>query len=288
MPESAEAGRRQGWWSRQPTGVKAAVITAVGAVVAALVVGLPSALLSSHNQGPQSSPSPGSQPSSTSSSAKGSPKPSHSQFTTAPATTPPAIVAQDDFCSKVSGWNNTAAYSNCALLIRTKANQPHGDVESSEPAETDSLYPQAPSSITVEVVAQMIAGSSQGSPQLGISCRASPNLNDLSGYGYAFIVSQNLVEVIKYSNNAGQVGSPLAKEPVTLDLTQSNTLMASCRSLNAGAAVRLALRVNGRSLLDVTEDSPVANGTVGLFASTTGYSPISDVMQFKSFEVTRL
>jgi hypothetical protein len=281
LPASAGGGRRQSWWSRQPTAVKAAVITAVGVVIAALVGGLPAALLSSH-----SSPAP--QPSPPSLSAAGSPKPSHPQVTTAPATPQPKILAQDNFCSKEDGWNNAAVYSNCALLIRTKPNQPHGDIESSEPTGSNSLYPQAPSSITVEVVAQMIVGSTQGDPQFGVSCRAGPNLNDPSGYGYSFIVSQDQVQLIKYSNNTGQVGPALADEPVTLDLTHSNTLMAACDRLNGGTAVRLALWMNGQHLLDVTENSPVANGTVGLFAATAGNIPISNVMQFKSFKVTQL
>lgn len=129
--------------------------------------------------------------------------------TSSPAATPTTaqskVILQDNFCSKVNSWNN-AEYSRCTLLIRTKPNQPSGDIESSEP-KGSSLYPQAPSSVVIEVTARMITDSTQGDLQFGMSCRANVDPN---GYGYAFIVGQNLVKVIKYSNVTGQVGPPLA------------------------------------------------------------------------------
>ncbi len=42
-----KAHQPKGWWAHQPVAVRAAIITAVGAVIAAFVVGLPAALLSS-------------------------------------------------------------------------------------------------------------------------------------------------------------------------------------------------------------------------------------------------
>lgn len=72
-----------------------------------------------------------------------------------------------------------------------------------------------------------------------------------------------------------------------MDLTHSNLLMAACNSLDGGATERLDLWVNGRHLLDVNESSPVANGTVSLFAATTDNTPMADVVQFKNFKVTQ-
>ena len=66
LPGPAGPSRRWNWWSRQPTAVKAAAITAIGAVAAALVVGLPAALIASRSSSPSqlsSSSSPSVSPS---------------------------------------------------------------------------------------------------------------------------------------------------------------------------------------------------------------------------------
>jgi len=270
LPGSTEGNRRRSWWSRQSATVKAALISATGAVLAALVAAVPAVLLAPAGSRPVIT-----NPSSTSTAS-----------VSVPASSPaaqPYVILRDDFCSNLNGWNN-AAYSNCALLIRTKPNQPSGDIESSEP-RASVLYPLAPSSIMVEVTARMIAGSVQGNPQFGISCRASIDPN---GYGYAFIIGQNLVKIIKYSNTTGQVGQPLGQAPIKVDLTSSNLLSVACNSLAGGAAVQLALWLNHKPLLHVKDSSPVADGTVSLFAATTSNTPAPNVVQFKRFRVTSM
>jgi hypothetical protein len=83
------------------------------------------------------------------------------------------------------------------------------------------------------------------------------------------------------------LGAPLDKMVTTVDLTRSNLLMVVCNSADGGNAVHLALSVNGRRLLDVNANSPVARGTVALFAATTGNTSTADEVQFRRFTVTQ-
>jgi hypothetical protein len=105
MPGSAGASMRRSWWSHQPVGVKAAIITAVGAVIAALVVGLPAALLASHSGGgPQdghASAAPSSPPVTASTDLKPTPQRTTVTYTVdptewAPAPVPGLMLTQGD------------------------------------------------------------------------------------------------------------------------------------------------------------------------------------------------
>jgi hypothetical protein len=96
LPGSAGAGTRHSRWSHQPVGVKAAIITAVGAVIAALVVGLPAALIASHGGGaPQTghaSTAPSSPPVAASTDLKPTPQRTTVRYTVDPTQWAPAPV----------------------------------------------------------------------------------------------------------------------------------------------------------------------------------------------------
>jgi len=283
---STPSGNSGGWWRRMSRSEQ--IMAAIAGALVAGIFGVIVAVIS-RSPGPPLNPQGGRSISAVSSPpvTTSNPTPTSSPDTapttspdTAPTTSRPKVMLQDNFCSNVNGWDNVE-YSGCAIRISTKPNKPSGDIESTEP-EGSSVYPQAPSSIIIEVTARMIAGAGQGDLQFGIACRAS---TDPNGYGYAFMVEQNLVKIFKYSNQSGQVGPPLRQAATTVNLTHSNLLVAACNSLSGGAGVQLDLWVDGRHLLDVTDSSPVANGTVGLFASTTDNTPTADVVEFKSFKL---
>lgn len=193
---------------------------------------------------------------------------------------PPRIVFSDKFCTAKGGWTvgngrTGGHYGRCAFRIYANAN---GDIESSEP-RARAVYPAAPAKIEITVTARQILGKAAGD-SFGVVCRAG-------GEGYAFIVQSNLTEIIKYSARTGQIGQPLARVPAAVDMNARNKIQATCSTASDGAT-QLALSINGKKLATaVNKNSPIRNGTVGIFAATTSAAKTPTEVEFDNFTVTQ-
>ena len=193
---------------------------------------------------------------------------------------PPRIVFSDRFCTAAGGWtvgsgHTGGHYGRCAFRIYANAN----DIESSEP-RARAVYPVAPSKIEISVTARRLLGKAEGD-EFGVVCRAD-------GEGYAFIVQSNLIEIIKYSASTGQIGQALAKALTAVDMNARNKIQATC-SIASGGAAQLALSINGKKLATaIDKNSPIRNGTIGIFAATTSATKTPTDVEFDDFTVTQL
>lgn len=192
----------------------------------------------------------------------------------------PRIVFSDRFCTAKGGWtvgrgHTGGHYAKCAFRIYANAN---GDIESSDP-RARAVYPVAPSKIEITVTARRLLGKAEGD-SFGVVCRAG-------GEGYAFIVQSNMTEIIKYSASTGQIGQPLARVRAVVDMNARNKIQATCSSASGGAA-QLALSINGKKLAKaIDKNSPIRNGTVGIFTATTSATVTPTEVEFNNFIVTQ-
>lgn len=267
------------WYNAQRAGVQAAVVGGVLTVAAGVVAGVfgivdvELAKPSAQNSTPVPPP--------TLTVSALAPVTSASSEPTATSSSPaPRIVFSDRFCTTAGGWTvgsgqTGGRYGSCAFRVYANAN----DIESSEP-RARVVYPAAPSGIEITVTARRILGAAEGDA-FGVACRAD-------GEGYAFIVRSDLVEIIKYSSNTGQIGQPLAQVPATVDMNARNKIQATCATASDGAA-QLALSVNGKKFATATDTNmPIPRGTVGIFAATTSATQTPTEAEFEDFTVAQL
>jgi hypothetical protein len=193
---------------------------------------------------------------------------------------PPRVVFMDRFCTAAGGWtvgngHTGGQYGRCAFRIYANAN----NIASSEP-RARAVYPVAPSNIEITVTARRLLGKAEGD-EFGVVCRAG-------GEGYAFIVQSNQTEIITYSSRTGQIGQPLASVRAAVDMNARNKVQVTCSTASDGAT-QLALSINGKKLARATDiNSPIRNGTVGLFAATTSATKTPTEVEFEDFTVTQL
>jgi hypothetical protein len=196
-----------------------------------------------------------------------------------------AVIFTSNFSTAADGWQvlqNTfdGQLGNGSYYISATSS---GNTEISVPMNASGLFPVAPPSIRVDVAARGIRGPGQDI-QYGIVCREN------NGDAYFFEIQGNKATIAKMTDN-GAIFAPLASGTVSgVRAGTANQLSAVCTDVAGQQAVHLAFWVNGAQLLSVTDrNSPLGDGTVGLFTSLYGISVPGGVeAQFSDFEVRQL
>jgi hypothetical protein len=174
-----------------------------------------------------------------------------------------SVIFQDDFSSQANGWEDTGSeragghFNNGAYRIYAERAAAQGG----QPKNASSLYPSAPPSISIEVQAQRTEGGQD--TWYGITCRAAAN----SGLpAYVFEIGNGRVNIGKIDASRNyQVLKGV--DTSTVDADAKNHLYANCDGDEAQTYVYLQFLVNGEEVAEVTDESPLPAGTVGLFVA---------------------
>ena len=191
-----------------------------------------------------------------------------------------SVIFEDDFSSEASAWEaqtggaGTAKYQDGAYRLTAPVNEDVGGA----PSNASSVFRFAPTSITIEVEAHLIRGSSKHA-QYGLVCRAGTAKES----AYAFVVEGQRARIFKFVNGIDS-GETLDIGKAQVDPNGTNVLSATCQGDEQGS-VNLQFSVNGDQVVEATDQSPLVNGTVGLFANAR-YSQSPVEVQFDNFVVT--
>jgi hypothetical protein len=211
---------------------------------------------------------------------------------TGAVTTPPptqALLFEDDFSSRASGWGDTGRkpigghggyYKSDAYRFYS---EPVG-IWAASPENASSVYPSAPPNLRIEVDARRLAGDQETG--YGISCRGAEDS------GYAFLVGDKVVGILKIttaSNGNASIESLVDRNTPAVDAEATNRLQAECTSVE-GQAVHLVFSVNDQRVAEVTDtENPLPTGTVGLGVTTGDTKGASAVeAEFDNFAVTHI
>jgi hypothetical protein len=142
------------------------------------------------------------------------------------------------------------------------------------------VYPSAPSSINIEVEASQVTGS----PEYGILCRSASETETW----YAFIVSGESVRIWRQGSSGG--ANVVEPRPARIDENDTNELFATCdggEDAEGKPYIYLQLQVNGQTVAETTDHTPLPDGGVGLFVETRQTGTAAEV-QFDNFVVTHV
>ncbi|MGF7236935.1 MAG: toll/interleukin-1 receptor domain-containing protein [Frankia sp.] len=185
-------------------------------------------------------------------------------------------VFGDDFSNHAGGWNG-GEYVNGTLRITAR-----GTTQPAAPEQSSSLFPSAPTNLSVAVDGRGISGSAD--LQYGLACR----VNTDEGAGYYFLVTKELIAIVHY-NPARPDDNPLAQVQVSsLDPMANNHLRATCTTDGKNGSVHLTFTVNGQTITATDTANPYLTGTVALIGAPPVNEPKSTiVVEFDNFAVTR-
>jgi hypothetical protein len=187
-------------------------------------------------------------------------------------TTPPPtgqVIFRDSFSTPTHGWNDAGnpsavgRYNSGAYRISLNSDNTHA---MRAPVKEPRVYPSAPQSVRVDVIARVPAG--REGVGYGITCRTGQNLNS----GYVFLMRPDYIEIGKTYDHDPWYKSLWNASLSELNVTVSTEyrLQAECASDEGQQAVRLAFWVNGgRGLQVIDRDDPFPTGTVGLIVATS-------------------
>ena len=221
---------------------------------------------------------------------------SHNWPQASPAPAPPSPAASsalpaglmlfhDDFTTNKGGWpdKGSAALHGGYYLPGAYRFQSRdaGSVWGSSPRAAAAVYPTAPSSIRISVWARWSAPDDLA--WFGLACRVVGDLE-----AYYFVVADSAVHIVKMTSGIPRFPALASDGLRGVDLRAGVRLEADCADAGAGHATRLALRIDGRQVLEATDTTaPLAAGTVGV-AVEMNQSARSAEAEFKDFTVTRL
>jgi hypothetical protein len=196
-----------------------------------------------------------------------------------PQTTTGSVIFEDNFSSQANGWDNAGAepagahYANDAYRIYAGS----GSVQGGSPKGASSVYPSAPSSLSIEVDAQRLTG--EHNTWYGISCRLSAD----STASYVFLMGDGLFEIGKDSASGYRVLKRV--ENSTIDADAKNHLSANCDG--GEGYVYLNFYVNDMSVEWTDTANPLPIGTVSVFATSESNAEAVEV-EFDNFVVKRI
>jgi hypothetical protein len=195
-------------------------------------------------------------------------------------------IFRDDFSTVANGWDdrgneqNGGHYVNGAYRLYTQWAPDHFS-DAGLPRGAKSVFPKAPTDITVSVVAQRLVGADQDAGY-GIMCRASPNT---ASY-YQFAIWRDHAEIAKVIPVEPFFEQLAASEDLSaVHANGKNRLQAVCA--DDGGSARLAFSVNGKEVATATDATqPLSSGTVGLVVATGGKNVKAIEAEFDDFVVT--
>jgi len=190
-----------------------------------------------------------------------------------------SVIFEDDFSSQANGWDNAGApgagahYANDAYRIYAES----GSVQGGSPKGASSVYPSAPTRLSIEVDAQRLKG--EHNTWYGISCRLSAD----SRASYVFLMGDGLFEIGKDSTSGYRVLKRV--EDSTIDADAKNHLDADC--IGGEGSVYLNFYVNGMVVEWTDTANPLPIGTVSVFATSEPNAEAVEV-EFDNFVVKRI
>jgi len=196
-----------------------------------------------------------------------------------PQTTTGSVIFEDNFSSKAHGWDDVGTqregprYASQAYKIYA----PPGSVYGGSPKGASSVYPSAPSKLSIEVDAQRLTG--EHNTWYGISCRLSAD----STASYVFLMGDGLFEIGKDGASGYRVLKRV--ENSTVDADAKNHLSANCDG--GEGYVYLNFYVNGMSVEWTDTANPLPIGTVSVFATSESNAEAVEV-EFDNFVVKRI
>jgi hypothetical protein len=160
-----------------------------------------------------------------------------------------------------------------------------GQNELARPSDAaDGLGNPTALNLSLSVDARKIAGAPQGYGY-GIATRA-----DGSGDLYAFVIEDHAVAIQKWVGNGARVSdSPASVATSALHADAADHLQAVCQTVDGGKAVHLELWLNGKKLIDFTDqDHPYTTGYLGLYVESISDSTSTAEAEFDNFSAAQL
>jgi hypothetical protein len=199
------------------------------------------------------------------------------------------VILTDDFSTRGINWlddvHQTAGAYTGTGTYRLTVTGADGQNELARP--TSAAYglgnPTA-LNLSLSVDARKIAGAAQGYGY-GIATRA-----DGSGDFYAFVIEDHAVAIQKWVDNGARVsGSPASVATSALHADAADHLQAVCQTVDGGNAVHLELWLNGKKLIDFTDqDHPYTTGYLGLYVESISDSTSTAEAEFDNFSAAQL
>jgi hypothetical protein len=261
---------------RSRTTVLIACGAAIAVAIAAFIVWpgskpAPSAAAKSqHSAGSKTAPSPSA---ASSSSPVGSPK----------------VIVTDDFWTKGINWlddyHQTAGAYTGTGAYRLSVTGANGVSELARPTSAPhGLGDPTALNLSLSVDARKIAGAAQGYGY-GLATRADGN-----GDFYAFVIEDHAVAIQKWVDSGAQVAdSPAPVATSALHADAADHLQAVCETVDGGKAVHLELWLNGKKLVDFTDqDHPYTTGYLGLYVESISDSTSTAAAEFDNFSAAQL
>jgi hypothetical protein len=263
---------------RRRFGTGAIVAAAAGVVVVAAAVAF--AVIPRGHSGASSSAS--------ASSAGPSPVSSHRGSASPKATASANVILADDFSTERTGWTDDAhatAGTYTGGAYRLSVTGANGVSELARPASAShGLGDPTALNLSATVDVHKLSGASQGYGY-GIAIRS-----DGGGNVYAFLIEDHAVAIQKWTGGGAQVSD--SPDPVTTSAVHADgtdRLQAVCQTVNSGQAVHLELWLNGKKMVDYTDqDHPYTKGYTGLYVESISDASSTAAARFDNFSAAQL
>jgi TIR domain len=196
------------------------------------------------------------------------------------------VIFEDGFSSQVNGWYDAGSedagghYNNGAYRILAKPDS-DGDAQGGQPENASIVYPSAPRNLSIQVEAQRTEGEQD--TWYGMTCRAAAESGNPA---YVFEIGDGHVHIGKLDASGFHVLKGV--DTSTVDANAKNSLEADCTGDEEQTYVYLAFWVNGEKVVEVTDESPLPAGTVGLFVATGANAKTAVAAEFDNFVVKQV
>jgi hypothetical protein len=267
---------------RRRFGTRAIVLSVAGVVAVAAA-----AFFVFMTPGGHSTPS-ASGASASASSAAPSPVSSHRGSASPKAAASANVIVADDFSTEKTGWTDdahAAAGTYTGGAYRLSVTGANGVSELARPMNaTHGLGDVTPLDLSATVDVHKLSGAAQGYGY-GIAIRS-----DGGGNVYAFLIEDHAVAIQKWTGGGAQVSD--SPDPVTTSAVHADgtdRLQAVCQTVNGGQAVHLELWLNGKKLVDYTDqDHPYTKGYMGLYVESISDASSTAAAEFDNFSAAQL
>jgi hypothetical protein len=199
------------------------------------------------------------------------------------------VILTDDFSTRGTNWlddaHQTAGAYTGTGTYRLTVTGADGQNELARPSNAAyGLGNPTTLNLSLSVDARKIAGAAQGYGY-GIATRA-----DGSGDFYAFVIEDHAVAIQKWVDNGARVSdSPASVATSALHAAAADHLQAVCQTVDGGNAVHLELWLNGKKLVDFTDqDHPYTTGYLGLYVESISDSTSTAEAEFDNFSAAQL
>jgi TIR domain len=269
---------------RRRFGTRAIVLSAAGVVAIAAAAFFVFMTPGGHSTRSASGAASGASPASSSTS----PVSSHRGAAAPKAGASPDVILADDFSTMRTGWTDDAhqaAGTYTGGAYRLSVTGANGVSELARPASAShGLADVTPLNLSATVDVHKLSGAAQGYGY-GIAFRS-----DGSGDVYAFLIEDHAVAIQKWTGNGAQVSD--SPDPVTTSAVHADgtdRLQAVCETANGGQAVHLELWLNGKKMVDYTDqDHPYTKGYMGLYVESISDASSTAAAEFDNFSAAQL